>query len=115
VCADGLLDDRVSAAATVEAPASYVTEQAYPAGTHMGLLAPGLFRVGDVPHLAALSAPRRLMIVGGVSSDGKALAGKALKEAYGFTASVYKLHKAEARLTVTEALKPEEFAAGLSP
>jgi dienelactone hydrolase len=115
VCAAGLLDDRVSAAATVEAPASYVTEQAYPAGTRMGLLAPGLFRVGDVPHLAALSAPRRLMIVGGVSSDGKALAGKALAEVYGFTALVYRLHKAEARLTVAEALKPEELAAGLSP
>jgi dienelactone hydrolase len=115
VCAAGLLDDRVSAAATVEAPASYVTEQAYPAGTRMGLLAPGLLRVGDVPHLAALSAPRRLLIVGGVSSDGKALAEKALKEAYAFTASVYKLHKAEAKLTVTEALKPGEVAAGLSP
>jgi hypothetical protein len=115
VCAAGLLDDRVSAAATVEAPVSYVTEQAYPAGMRMGLLAPGLLRVGDVPHLAALSAPRRLMIVGGVSSDGKALVEKPLREAYGFTASVYKLHKAEARLTVTETLKPDELAAGLSP
>jgi dienelactone hydrolase len=105
VCAAGLLDSRVSAAATVDAPASYVTEQAYPAGTHMGLLAPGLFRVGDVPHLAALTAPRRLVIVGSTSP----------KEAYAFTASVYKLYKAEARLTVAATLKPDELAEGLSP
>ncbi|HEX5270699.1 MAG TPA: acetylxylan esterase, partial [Gemmataceae bacterium] len=57
VCAAALLDDRVSAAAVVDAPASYVTEQAYLDGTHMGLLAPGLLRVGDVPQLAALAAP----------------------------------------------------------
>jgi hypothetical protein len=104
----------VGAAGVIDAPASYVTEQAYPAGTHMGLLAPGLFRAGDVPHLAALAAPRRLSIAGGVSPLGKGLTEKQLKEAYGFTASVYKLYKAEAKLTVAEALKPEELAAGLS-
>ncbi len=32
-CAAALLDDRVSAAAMVDAPASYVTDQAYPEGT----------------------------------------------------------------------------------
>ncbi len=114
VCAAGLLDDRVSAAATVDAPASYVTEQAYPVGTHMGLLAPGLLRVGDVPQLAALAAPRRLIVAGGVSSQGKALTEKALKEAYGFTASVYQLHKAEAKLILAGALKTEELASALS-
>jgi dienelactone hydrolase len=113
VCAAALLDDRVSAAAVVDAPASYVTEQAYPDGTHMGLLAPGLLRLGDVPQLAALVAPRRLVVAGGVSSQGKPLAEKALKEAYAFTASVYKLHKAEAKLTLGLTLKPEELASAL--
>ncbi len=114
VCAAGLLDDRVTAAAAVDAPVSYVTEQAYPAGTHMGLLAPGLFRVGDVPHLAALAAPRRLVVAGGVSSDGKAAAEKRLKEAFDFTASVYKLHRADAKLTVAATMKPEELATALA-
>jgi pimeloyl-ACP methyl ester carboxylesterase len=114
VCAAALLDDRVSAAAVVDAPASYVTDRPYPDGTHMGLLAPGLLRVGDVPQLAALSAPRRLVVAGGLSSQGKPLAEKALKEAYNFTTSVYKLHKAEAKLTVAATLKPEELAAALS-
>jgi dienelactone hydrolase len=114
VCAAALRDDRVSAAAIIDAPASYVAEQAYPEGTHMGLLAPGLFRVGDVPQLAALAAPRRLLVAGGLSSQGKPLAEKALKDAYAFTTSVYKLHKAEAKLNVAAALKPEELAAALS-
>jgi dienelactone hydrolase len=114
LCAAALLDDRVTAALTVDAPASYVTTEAYPKDTRMALLAPGLLRVGDVPHLAALSAPRRLIVAGGASSDDKALADKALKEAYGFTASVYKLHKADAKLTIAETLKPDEIVSGLS-
>jgi pimeloyl-ACP methyl ester carboxylesterase len=114
ISAAALLDDRVSAAATVEAPVSYVTEQAYPTGTHMGLLVPGLLRVGDVPQLSALAAPRRLIVAGGVSSQAKPLAEKALKEAYAFTASAYKLHKTEAKLTLAATLKPEELASALS-
>jgi len=31
------------------------------------VLAPGILKVGDIPHLAALIAPRRLVIAGGVS------------------------------------------------
>ncbi len=110
ICAAGLLEDRVSAVAAVETPASYVTEIAYPAGTHMALLAPGILRVGDVPHLAALAAPRRLVIAGGLSSQGKALGEKELKEAYGFTASIYKVHKAEGKMSVAAEMKMEEVA-----
>jgi hypothetical protein len=79
----------------------------------MGLLAPGILRVGDVPQLAALSAPRRLVIVGGVSSHGQPLTEKQLKEAYAFTARAYQLYKAEAKLTLAAALKPDDFAEGL--
>ena len=66
-----------------------------------------------MPQLAALAAPRRLIVAGGVSSQGKPLDEKALKEAYAFTASIYKLHKAEAKLTFAATLKPEELAAAL--
>ncbi len=67
-----------------------------------------------MPQLAALAAPRRLIVAGGVSSQGKPLAEKALKNAYAFTASVYKLHKAESKLTLAASLKPEELAPALS-
>jgi dienelactone hydrolase len=113
LCAAGLLDDRIAAAAAIDAPSSYVTDQAYPAGTRMGLLAPGILRVGDVPQLAALVAPRRLVVVGGTSSAGRKLTDKLLREGYEFTAAVYKVHKAEGKLTVADTMKESDVAAAL--
>jgi dienelactone hydrolase len=113
VCAAGLLDDRVTAAAAVEAPATYVTDQAYAKGTRMGLLAPGILRVGDVPHLAALAAPRRLIVAGGVTPQGQALEEKPLRVAYSFTRGIYKLYQAGDKLSVAGAVKVEDLAAGL--
>jgi dienelactone hydrolase len=100
LCAAALLDDRVGSAAAVGAPGSLVTASAYPKGTRMGLLAPGLLRVGDVPHLAALAMPRKLLLAAETDSVGKPLAGKALEEAFAFPRKVYKLGKVEERLTV---------------
>src|SRR5262249_6258677 len=57
LCSAGLLEDRIGAVAAIDSLASFVTDQAYPPGTLMGLLAPGILKVGDVSHLAALSAP----------------------------------------------------------
>ena len=108
LCAGGLFDDRVTSVAAIDPLATYVTDQAYLAGTHMGLLAPGILRVGDIPHLAALAAPRRLQLVGGVTPQGKKVTSKELVEAFAFTRAIYKLHKATDHLTLTEESKPEE-------
>ena len=113
LCAAGLLDDRFTAAAAVDVPATYVTDEAYAPGTHMGLLAPGILRVGDVPQLAALVAPRRLVLSGGTSPQGKKLNGRELQDAFAFTRATYRLYKGEGRLTVAEALEPEEIAGRL--
>jgi hypothetical protein len=112
LCAGGLLESAVAAAA-VGAPVSYVTDQPYPAGTRMGLLVPGLLRVGDVPHLAALAAPRRLVIAAGLTTQGQTLADKPLQEAFAFTRRAYQLHKQDKRLRVGAALTPKEVAAAL--
>jgi pimeloyl-ACP methyl ester carboxylesterase len=112
--AAGLFDDRVAAAAAVEAPATLVTELAYGEGTRMGLLAPGLFRAGDVPQLAALCAPRRVVLAGGTSPQGRRLTGEQLKRAYAFTAGVYALTRAGGRLTVAEELTPADLAVRLA-
>src|SRR5439155_22577993 len=77
--AAGLLDDRVASAAALDAPATFVTETAYGKTTRMGVLAPGLLRVGDVPQLAALVAPRKLVISGGATPTGGHLREKALR------------------------------------
>jgi dienelactone hydrolase len=109
LCAAGLLDDRVTACA-IGAPVTYVTEEAYPPGTHMGLLAPGILRWGDLPQLAALAAPRRLVLAEGVTPHGKKLAEPDLKAAYAFTSHVYKLFKAQDNLTIAEEANATDLA-----
>jgi dienelactone hydrolase len=113
LCAAAATENRVAAVAAIDAPVTWVSAEAYPAGTRMGLLAPGILNVGDVPHIAALQAPRKLLIVGGVNSQGKKLETKELKRAFGFTQQIYALHKAEKALNVQETGKPEEVAAWL--
>jgi dienelactone hydrolase len=113
LCAAGIFDDRVASAATVGSPTTFVTEQAFPAGFRMGLLAPGILELGDIPLLAAVVAPRRLVLADGLTVGGKKLTEKYLKEAFGFTADMYRLSKATDRLTVAEGLRLEELVAGL--
>ena len=110
LCAAANADTRVEAVAAIVAPATLVTEEQYADGMRMALLVPRLFAIGDVPHIAALGAPRRLLIAGGVTPQGKPLAGKELEAAYAFAREVYDLHKAGDRLTVVEEAKAEDVA-----
>jgi dienelactone hydrolase len=100
VCAAGLLEDRVAVAAAVNAPTTYLTEKEYPPGWPMGLLAPGILRVGDVPHLAALAVPRRLVVAGGTAADGRKRTATQLDEAFAFTRAMYRLVKAQDQIAV---------------
>ncbi len=100
-----LFPDRVSAVVAVDTPVSYLTETAYATGTPMGILVPGILKVGDIPHLAGLAAPRRLIIADGVAPNGKRLNDKELKEAYSFTTGVYKATKSAERFTIGVGLK----------
>jgi hypothetical protein len=76
----------------------------------MGLLAPGILRVGDVPHLAALCLPRKLVIVGGTAPRGGDVKGKELTTAFAFTRDLYRLHGAEKSLILTETMTPDQLA-----
>lgn len=111
LCAAGLLEHRVASAAAVDCLSSYVTDQPYATGTYMGLLVPGILKVGDVPHLAALVTPRRLLVAGGVLPQGKKLTAKELKDAYAFTSAMYKLHGGEEKATIKAEMKADEIAA----
>lgn len=84
----------------VNTVATFVTDAPYAGGTPMGILAPGILKVGDMPHLAALIAPKRLIIAGGVSPQGKKLTQKELEAAFAFTSGVYKTLKAADKLTI---------------
>jgi dienelactone hydrolase len=90
----------VKAVVLVDPMVSLVTDTPYGSGTMMGLLAPGLLKVGDVPHLAALVAPKRLVIAGGVSPQGKKLTKKELEVAFRFTIGVYEAMKMGEWLTI---------------
>jgi dienelactone hydrolase len=114
LCAAGLFEDRVAAAAALDGPITLVTEQAYAPGTRMGLLAPGILRVGDVPQLAALTVPRPLLIAGGVTSQGKRLEETKLAEAFAFTARVFGLHKETARFHLGEKAEGRDVVKFLS-
>jgi dienelactone hydrolase len=114
LCAAGLLEDRLAAAVVLGAPVTYVTDAAYGPKMRMGLLAPGILSVGDIPHLAALIAPRRLVIGDGFSPQDRNLKLTAIQEAYAFTKRIYQLYKAERQLSVTEDPNVDELALRLT-
>src|SRR4029079_14997146 len=48
------VDRRVGSVGTLSSLTTLLTEEAYRAGTHMGLMMPGLLTVADIPQLAAM-------------------------------------------------------------
>jgi gluconolactonase len=75
-------DPRITKVATVNTLASFVTDSPY-TNQRLGVLAPGILRdVGDVSHIAALCAPKRVVIAGGVNASGKVLTHDELITAY---------------------------------
>jgi dienelactone hydrolase len=113
LCAAGLFDDRIASAAILNTPVTYVTDSAYGPKMRMGLLAPGIVRVADIPQLAALTAPRSLFIADGISPQDRTLNKKQLDEAFAFTRRIYRVYKAEGKLTITEDPRMEDVAAAL--
>jgi hypothetical protein len=75
-------DPRVSRVAAIRTLASYVSDVPYQ-GQRLGVIVPRiLLDVGDVPHIAALAAPRPVVIAGGVSGGGQSLDADQLRKAY---------------------------------
>jgi cephalosporin-C deacetylase-like acetyl esterase len=94
LCA-GALDDRVSRVVTINSLASFVSDQPY-TGQRLGLMAPAIVRdVGDIAHLAALMAPRPVVIAGGVGGGGRPLGPAALRGEFQFTEQVFSLNVSE--------------------
>ncbi|MFM8224148.1 MAG: acetylxylan esterase, partial [Planctomycetaceae bacterium] len=106
----GLYDPKIPRVGLVGGLASFVTTTPY-REQWLGVLAPGILRdVGDIPHLAALLAPRRLVIAGAVQADLKPLAREALDEAFSDTRSSYRLTGNEGHLALLGDLEPAELA-----
>jgi hypothetical protein len=94
---------------TVQMPSSFLTEDAYGPNWRMGLLAPGIIRAGDIPHLAGLVAPRPQVIADGVDPQGQPLKESKLQEAFAFTTRVYQAVPS-ARLTIIREPDWDEIA-----
>jgi dienelactone hydrolase len=100
LAAGALFPKRISAVATSGTMGSYICETPYAAGTSMGVLVPGILGVGDIPHLAAMIAPRRLVIADPVSPTGKKLTAQEVLAAFAFTQKVYAGTKSPDNLTL---------------
>jgi dienelactone hydrolase len=88
-------DSRVQLTCVERGLASYVPPTDAPwKGVPMGLAAPKLLRFGDVGTIAALSAPRRLVVIGGVEATGEEASDDRLKQAFALARSVYGLFSA---------------------
>jgi len=94
------LDPRIKQAATLDSLASYVSDAPY-RSQRLGIMAPGILReVGDIQHVAALVAPRRLVVAGGVGGDGQALDPATLAAQYTFAERAYALARATDAFTI---------------
>ncbi len=94
------VDERNTHAVTIHSLASYVTDEPY-RNQRLGLMVPGILRdVGDIPHLAALIAPRRVTIVGGVTGNGQAIHGDDLLKHFRVTQDIFAKHSASGQLRV---------------
>jgi cephalosporin-C deacetylase-like acetyl esterase len=114
LAAAAVLEDHIDAVAALDVPVTLVTDQAYPSGFRMGLLAPGLFKVGDVPQLAALASPRRLLIAGGITLGNEKLLQRGLDQAFAFTRDMYRISESAARLSIRESAPATDIVAFLS-
>jgi dienelactone hydrolase len=108
--AAALFPDRIASVATFGAPVTLVSDKEYPEGTRMGLLVPGLLKVGDIPHVAAMSAPRRLLMADGVNVFGKRVAERVLRDANRFPLGVYAALQASANIRIVTDTRPEDLA-----
>lgn len=101
------LDKRISQAVCVKTLATYVTESPY-VGQRMGILAPHIVKkVGDVGHLAALVAPRKVVFAGGVNGDGTP--SEKVTPSFAVAEAVFKLQKAPRGLTLTNETAPAKL------
>ena len=94
------LDERITHAVTINSLASYATDEPY-RNQRLGLMVPGILRdVGDIPHIAALIAPRQVTIVGGVTGGGQTIHGDDLIKQFRVTQEIFKKYSAIQQLRI---------------
>jgi len=104
-----IYEPRIARVAMIGTLASFRSDVPY-VNQRMGILAPRILRdAGDVPHLTALAAPRKLIIAGGVTG-GEPLSLAGLGEQFLYTRKIFRLLGVEGHLMVSTADNPEELS-----
>jgi cephalosporin-C deacetylase-like acetyl esterase len=99
------LDPRITEIACVDMLASYVTDVPYQ-DQRVGILVPGILReVGDVADVAALCAPRKVTIRGGVSGGGKQLSAEELRTQFAGADRVWRMLGAAEQFSIETGAK----------
>ena len=111
--AAGAVDSRITQIVAMDALASYITDVPYE-GQRLGLMASGILReVGDVAHLAALCAPRRVLIAGSVRGSGEKMNLDDQRSAFAFTSAVWQLANRQHELKLLPAGDTKGIVDGL--
>jgi dienelactone hydrolase len=113
MCVGGLQESRVTGVACIGTPVTYVSDLAYGSFMRMGLPAPGILRVGDVPQLAALLAPRKLAITEGKTPQGKLVRIRELQDAFAFTRNIFRLYNNEDHFFLKEEVRMDDVVDAL--
>ena len=99
LCA-AVLDPRVTHVSTHGSLASFITDRPY-RGQRLGILAPSVLKeVGDIAHIAALAAPRRLVVGSGVYGGGGRVPPAEMQTLFQPTLSAYSLINAASRVSL---------------
>jgi hypothetical protein len=108
------LDDRISHTITVGSLASFVSDTPYE-NQRLGILPNGIIRdVGDVAHIAALIAPNKLTICGGVNGAGQQLNEESLRATFNPTRHVFELSENPGKFEVFPLLNDEDIVRKLN-
>jgi cephalosporin-C deacetylase-like acetyl esterase len=106
------LDERVRSVAAFGLLASFVTPLA-PQGHRMATFVPFILEIGDVAHLAALVAPRRLIIARPVDAQSQSLNDQASSLAFSFTQQVYHWYATPGALRIEASFSEDLLAEAL--
>ncbi len=108
ICA-AALDDRVRSVAAFGLLASFVSRNGFQ-GHRMATFVPFLLDVGDVPQLAALLAPRRLILARPVDGQSKPLDAESAARLFDFTEYTYHWYRATSQLQIEPSFSEDRLA-----
>ena len=111
------LSPQITTVAALETLASYETETP-PHQQRMAVFQPDLLRLGDMPHLAALAAPRAVLVANPVRLDGMSAPAEEVERLHAPVRALYAVlgrpERYVARTGVTEAVATEHLTDWLS-